>query len=80
MKTTRQIRQWLESHKWYNSFRKQVWGTFAGDMIAIKRIMSGELGENTISSGFDWRQSAEGIKFWSEIDNKFREWYEKEGK
>lgn len=80
MRTARQIRRWLESHKWYGSFRTQVLRTFPGERILIERILSGGFGKDTISSGFDWWQSDEGSEYWIKIDFKFREWYEKESK
>ena len=80
MKTARQIRQWLENQEWYELFLLQVWGSFSEDMVAIKRIISGNLGKNTISSGFDWWYSNEGPSYWIKIDRQFREWYEKESK
>ena len=44
------------------------------------RVLAGEYGRHTITAGFFWLTSNEGYRFWAEIDNKFKEWYEKESK
>ena len=80
MRTAKEIRRWLERRKWYGSFRTQVWKACTGDRIFSEQVLSGEFGRDTISSGFNWWQSDEGAEFWSRVNDKFREWYEKEGK
>lgn len=80
MRTARQIKLWLESHKWYGSFRKQTLESITPIDPDAFRVLAGEYGRHTITAGFFWWTSNEGYRFWAEIDNKFKEWYEKESK
>lgn len=73
MKTAKQIKRWLERHKWYGAFKDQVvckdWNFLTG---AKGKVLDGEIGRNTIAAGFLWSDSNEGFEFWSKIDLKFR--------
>ena len=80
MRTAIEIKRWMESHKWYKSFKLQTWITFMPNRPFVMKILSGELGRDSISVAFDWSRSYEGFQFWSDIDIQFIKWYEKEGK
>lgn len=80
MRTARQIRRWLESHKWYGSFRRQVLESVKPIDPDAFKVLNGEFGRNTITAGFFWWRADEGWHFWEKIDRQFKEWYEKESK
>lgn len=78
MKTARQIKLWLESHKWYGSFRRQVQESVTPTDPDACRVLEGECGRNTITAGFVWQYADEGWHFWAMTDRKFKEWYDNE--
>lgn len=75
MKTPEQIKEWLEKQEWYPQFVE--------NMINLREtpydlILAGEEGFNTIISSFMWCLTSEGTDFWTKVDEKFRDWFEKD--
>ena len=71
MKTPAQIRAWLESREWFPQFRKN---TVEYDYRTAE-VLSGDSGEDTIRNAFSWLHAPEGLTFWLEINEEFKEWY-----
>lgn len=78
MKTSKEIKKWLEEHNWYKAFKNNVCkDTFISGMA--EKILNGEFGIDTISGSFTWFKysydNINGINFWSNVNKEFKDWY-----
>lgn len=78
MKTSEEIKKWLEEHNWYKEFRDIVYkdNFFAG---TAERVLNGEFGIDTISGSFTWFKysydNINGANFWNNVNEEFKNWY-----
>lgn len=74
MKTPERIRAWLKAREWWPQFVKN---TVAFDYRTAE-VLSGDRGEDTILDAFCWVYAPEGLSFWQDRNEEFREWYFRE--
>lgn len=71
IKTPEQIRAWLKSREWFPQFMRN---TIDYDYRTAE-VLSGDRGQDTVLDAFYWVYAPEGLNFWSEKNQEFREWY-----
>lgn len=75
MKTAEQIKEWLKSHKWYRSYKRNI----TKENKNYKDFIEGRKDIGTISAAFRWSEhpyrKINGVKFWSEIHGEFIKWF-----
>lgn len=78
MRTAKEIRQYIKQQRWYNDFKKNI--EKYGFPHSANDFLRGYYKENTISGGFFWQITSQGVEYWGEIEKKFCYWYKKGGK
>lgn len=71
MKTMEQIRAWLKSRERWPKFMKNI----IDYDYRTAEVLSGERGEDIILDAFCWLYAPEGLSFWQDRNEEFREWY-----
>lgn len=74
MKTSKQVKDWMQSHDWWEAF----YANFIGQRTSQYRTLSDLIRysyNEPIAEAFIWDITPEGQKFWENIDNSFIHYY-----
>lgn len=73
-RTKQATAKWLEKQQWYDDFIDNM-EIQAASREHIRKCISGEMEEFTITGAFNWILTPEGDCYWNSINKKFIEWY-----
>lgn len=74
MKTSEQIKEWLERQLWYEQYKTNLFWENDSSLVS-RKYLSGDEGGLTISKAFYWRDTEEGFDFWNDVNKKFVDWF-----
>ena len=75
MRTKKDIQNYLRRQNWYSQFIRNIDITIPTSIV--KRLLNGELYEQTICGAFDYDKTPEKKPFWDKVEKDFINWYEK---
>lgn len=68
------IKKWLKQKDWYQQYIDNLKVEYP-NINARQKFLLGENEQYTISSAFCYRDTPEGIEYWSQIEEMFLRWY-----
>ena len=68
------IKKWLKEKKWYQKYADNLKIEYP-DINERRKFLSGDKNTSTISAAFCYRDTPEGVDFWSQIEEMFLKWY-----
>lgn len=69
-----EIKKWLKTRDWYEKYVNNLKVEYQ-DIYQRQKFLSGENDTSTISAAFCYRDTPEGIEYWSQIEEQFLKWY-----
>lgn len=79
MKTEQEIKEWLETRRWFKKFKRNLEKQAKLNPAlqeTVDNILEGQYGDRTISSAFKWGNTPEGLSYWSKRNIEFIQWFD----
>lgn len=74
MKSKRQVKEYIKSQEWYNSFVEELEKHMRMDVDSYLREIVCKDSSNLLIGAFLWECTPQGVKYWGKIEKEYFKW------